>query len=92
MVVNAYTGATDFYVADAEDPVIRTWQRIYPGVFKPLSEMSADLRLHIRYPEDFFLIQAETYATYHMTDPAVFYNREDYRGPSPKKITPMRPR
>jgi len=57
--------------------VIRTWQRIYPRVFKPLSEMPADLRLHIRYPEDFFLIQAETYATYHMTDPAVFYNRED---------------
>ena len=77
VVVNAYTGETDFYVADPEDPVIRTWQRIYPGMFKPLSEMPADLRLHIRYPEDFFLIQAEIYATYHMTDPAVFYNRED---------------
>ena len=77
VVLNAYTGETDFYVADPEDPVIRTWQRIYPRVFKPLSEMPADLRLHIRYPEDFFLIQAETYATYHMTDPAVFYNRED---------------
>jgi uncharacterized protein len=77
VVVNAYTGATDFYVADPEDPVIQTWERIYPGVFKRLSEMPADLRVHIRYPEDFFLIQAETYATYHMTDPAVFYNRED---------------
>jgi len=77
VILNAYTGETDFYVADPEDPVIRTWQRIYPGVFKPLSEMPADLRLHIRYPEDFFLIQAETYATYHMTDPVVFYNRED---------------
>ena len=77
VVVNAYTGETDLYVADPEDPVIRTWQRIYPEMFKPLSEMPADLRLHIRYPEDFFLIQAETYATYHMTDPAVFYNRED---------------
>jgi len=77
VVVNAYTGETDFYVADPEDPVIRTWQRIYPGMFKPLSEMPADLRLHIRYPEDFFLIQAEIYATYHMTDPAVFYNKED---------------
>ncbi|HJU10458.1 MAG TPA: UPF0182 family protein [Candidatus Binataceae bacterium] len=77
VVVNAYTGETDFYVADPEDPLIRTWERIYPGVFKPLSEMPADLRLHIRYPEDFFLIQAEMYATYHMTDPAVFYNRED---------------
>ena len=77
VVLNAYTGETDFYVANPEDPLIRTWQRIYPGMFKPLSEMPADLRLHIRYPEDFFLIQAETYATYHMVDPAVFYNRED---------------
>ena len=77
VVLNAYTGETDFYVANPEDPLIRTWQRIYPGMFKPLSEMPADLRRHIRYPEDFFLIQAETYATYHMVDPAVFYNRED---------------
>jgi uncharacterized protein len=77
VVLNAYTGETDFYVADPEDPLIRTWERIYPGIFKPLTEMPAELRRHIRYPEDFFLIQAETYATYHMTDPAVFYNRED---------------
>jgi uncharacterized protein len=77
VVVNAYSGETNFYVADPEDPMIRTWERIYPGLFNPLSAMPADLRLHIRYPEDFFLIQAETYATYHMTDPAVFYNRED---------------
>jgi uncharacterized protein len=79
-VVNAYTGATDFYVADAEDPVIRTWERIYPGMFKPISEMPKELHSHIRYPEDFFLIQADIYRTYHMTDPAVFYNREDLWG------------
>jgi uncharacterized protein len=77
VVINAYTGATDFYVADPEDPIIRTWERIYPGVFKTLKDMPPDLKLHIRYPEDFFLIQAEIYATYHMTNPAVFYNRED---------------
>ncbi len=76
-VIDAYTGAVTFYVADAEDPVIRTWERIYPGMFRPLETMDPDLRAHIRYPEQFFLIQAETYATYHMTDPAVFYNRED---------------
>ena len=76
-VVNAYTGATEFYVADPEDPVIRTWERIYPGVFKSMSEMPSELRRHIRYPQDFFLIQAEMYSTYHMTDPGVFYNRED---------------
>ena len=76
-VVNAYTGATEFYVADPEDPVIRTWERIFPGVFKSMNEMPSELRVHIRYPQDFFLIQAEMYSTYHMTDPGVFYNRED---------------
>jgi len=77
VVVNAYTGETTFYVADPDDPVIRTWERIYPGMFKPMSGMAPDLRAHIRYPEDFFLMQAQMYATYHMTDPSVFYNRED---------------
>jgi uncharacterized protein len=76
-VVNAYTGETEFYVADPEDPIIRAWERIYPGMFKPISEMPHELRAHIRYPEDFFLIQADIYRTYHMTDPDVFYNRED---------------
>ncbi len=77
VIVNAYTGRTTFYVADIDDPVIRTWERIYPGMFKPLSEMPPDLHAHIRYPEDFFLTQAEMYGTYHMKDPATFYNRED---------------
>ena len=77
VVVNAYSGRTDFYVADPDDPLIRTWQRIYPGMFKAMSEMPAELRAHIRYPEDFFLTQAEMYGTYHMKDPATFYNRED---------------
>ncbi|HTT77591.1 MAG TPA: UPF0182 family protein [Candidatus Binataceae bacterium] len=76
-VVNAYTGATDFYVSDPQDPIIRTWERIYPGTFRPLSDMPAELHTHIRYPEDFFVIQADMYRTYHMTDPAVFYNKED---------------
>jgi uncharacterized membrane protein (UPF0182 family) len=77
VVIDAYTGETDFYIADPEDPVIRTWERIYPGMFKALSEMSQELHAHIRYPEEFFLIQADIYRSYHMTDPAVFYNRED---------------
>jgi uncharacterized membrane protein (UPF0182 family) len=77
VVINAYSGRTDFYVSDPDDPLIRTWQRIYPGMFKPMSEMPADLRAHIRYPEDFFLTQAEMYGTYHMKDPTTFYNRED---------------
>jgi hypothetical protein len=76
-VVNAYTGATDFYVSNPEDPIIRTWERIYPGTLKMMSDMPSDLHMHIRYPEDFFVIQADIYRTYHMTDPAVFYNKED---------------
>ncbi len=80
VVVDAYNGTADFYVADPADPIIRTWQRIFPAMFKPISAMSGDLRQHIRYPEDYFLIQADIYRTYHMTDPAVFYNREDQWG------------
>ncbi|HEV3111934.1 MAG TPA: UPF0182 family protein [Candidatus Binataceae bacterium] len=80
VVVDAYTGRTVFYVADPEDPIIQTWQRIFPALFQPLSAMPADLRQHIRYPEDMFLIQADIYSTYHMTDPQVFYNREDLWG------------
>jgi len=80
VVVDAYSGTADFYVADPADPIIRTWQRIFPAMFKPISAMSGDLRQHIRYPEDYFLIQADIYRTYHMTDPAVFYNREDQWG------------
>ena len=57
--------------------MIRTWRRIFPGLFKPLSAMPADLRQHIRYPEDLFLVQAQLYRAYHMDTPEVFYNRED---------------
>ncbi len=76
-VIDAYDGTTTLYVADAEDPVIQTWQKIFPAMFKPLSAMSDELRAHIRYPEDFFQVQAAIYRTYHMKDPQVFYNRED---------------
>jgi uncharacterized protein len=80
VVVDAYNGRVSFYVADPSDSIIRTWERIYPGMFKPMSAMPPDLRAHIRYPEDFFLVQANVYRTYHMTDPQVFYNREDLWG------------
>jgi uncharacterized membrane protein (UPF0182 family) len=75
--VNAFTGKVSFYIADPKDPFIQAYARIFPGVFHPLSEMPEDLRTHIRYPEDFFTIQASKYALFHMTDPQVFYNRED---------------
>ncbi len=77
IVIDAYHGTTTFYLADGRDPVAATYARIFSGVFKPLAEMPAVLRAHIRYPEDIFAIQASVFATYHMTQPAVFYNRED---------------
>ncbi len=76
-VVDAYHGHAQFYIADEHDPLIQTWARIFPGVLKPLSEMPADLRAHLRYPEDIFKIQTAVYSTYHMDQPQVFYNKED---------------
>ena len=77
VVIDAYHGATTFYLADAQDPIAATYARMFPGMFKPLSEMPAGIRAHVRYPEDIFAMQASVYSTYHMTQPAVFYNRED---------------
>jgi uncharacterized protein len=77
ITVNAYDGQVKFYVSDPSDPVIQTYESIFPGVFHPLAEMPPDLRAHIRYPQDFFAIQAAKYAVYHMTDPSVFYSKED---------------
>jgi uncharacterized protein len=77
VVIDAYHGSVDLYVADPQDPVIRSWAAIFPEEFKPLDAMPAALRSHIRYPIDLFSIQTERLLTYHMTDPQVFYNRED---------------
>ncbi|MEW6345452.1 MAG: UPF0182 family protein [Pseudomonadota bacterium] len=77
VVIDAYNGTVDLYVSDPGDPVVQTYQRIFPGLFKPLAAMPQDLQQHIRYPEDLFLIQAQLYRAYHMDAPEVFYNRED---------------
>ena len=77
IVIDAYHGTTTVYLADPEDPIAATYARIFPDMFTPLAEMPASLREHVRYPEDIFAIQASVYATYHMTQPDVFYNRED---------------
>jgi uncharacterized protein len=77
VVVDAYTGQVDFYMADESDPMIHSWSKVFPQLFKPLAAMPKDLRRHIRYPEDLFRIQSERLLTYHMQDPQVFYNRED---------------
>jgi hypothetical protein len=75
--INAYSGQVRFYISDPSDPLIQVYNDIFPGVFQPLSAMPEDLRAHIRYPEEFFSIQAGKYALFHMTDPRVFYNKED---------------
>ena len=77
VVINAYDGSTDFYLADAEDPIIATYARIFPQLFKPLSEMPSYLRGHIRYPEDLFLAQVNQFRTYHIRDADVLFNKED---------------
>ncbi|MCX6623816.1 MAG: UPF0182 family protein, partial [Acidobacteria bacterium] len=75
--VDAYDGETRLYVFDNADPVIQSYVRLFPRLFAAATEMPADLRRHIRYPEDLFKVQAETYRIYHMRDPEAFYNKED---------------
>ncbi|HWN03767.1 MAG TPA: UPF0182 family protein, partial [Candidatus Dormibacteraeota bacterium] len=75
--VDTFHGTVSYYIADPEDPVIRTYAKAFPGLLKPLADMPKDLQAHIRYPEDLFAVQARMYATYHMHDPQVFYNKED---------------
>ncbi len=77
VVVDAYNGSVDFYLATPDDPIIETYQHIYPSLFKPLEAMPSELRSHIRYPNDLFEVQTQQYATYHMSDAQVFYNKED---------------
>jgi hypothetical protein len=77
VAVDAYDGTPVFYIADPQDPLVRTYQRIFPSLFRALEQMPESLREHLRYPEDLFFVQASMYGTYHMTDPEVFYNKED---------------
>ena len=77
VVIDAYDGTTTFYVFDAQDPIIAAYRQMFPSLFKDASEMPAALRRHVRYPELLLKVQASVYGLYHMTDPAVFYNRED---------------
>ena len=96
--VDAFHGSVTFYVADPDDPIAQTYAKIFPGLLRPLVEMPKDLQSHIRYPEDLFTLQMQMYATYHMEDPQVFYNKEDLwtiprrpadgRGGSPVEMEP----
>jgi len=77
LVMDAYNGTVDMYISDPKDPLIQVYEKIFPDVFRPMSEMDPDLQQHIRYPEDIFRVQTYIYADYHMISPRVFYNKED---------------
>ncbi|MDO8435835.1 MAG: UPF0182 family protein [bacterium] len=86
VVVDAYNGSVVFYKAegpessrgtDTEDPILKTYAAIFPGTFRPMSEIPESLVSHLRYPEDIFTLQTAVYLVYHMDDPQIFYNKED---------------
>ncbi|HEY4889956.1 MAG TPA: UPF0182 family protein [Candidatus Dormibacteraeota bacterium] len=77
VVIDAYEGTANFYVMDPKDPIIKAYQATFPSLFKPIDTMPAGLRAHLRVPIDLFDTQVEIYATYHITDPKVFFARED---------------
>lgn len=76
-VVDAYNGKVSFYLSDPNDPIIKTYAKIFPKSFRPLSDMPKSLISHLRYPQDIFTLQTAIYTTYHMDDPQIFYNKED---------------
>ncbi len=77
VVVDAYDGSVAFYAVEPDDPILKVYQRLFPAMFRPLGQMSDELRRHLRYPEDLFRIQVEKFNRYHMRIPQVFYNSED---------------
>jgi len=77
VMVDAYNGTTTFYIFDNQDPILAAYRAIFPGLFKDAATMPAGLRKHVRYPELLLRLQAEVYGLYHMTNPEVFYNKED---------------
>lgn len=87
VVVDAYNGDVNYYISDKSDPMIKVYSRIFPGLFKDLSSMPEGLRQHLRYPQFLFDIQANVYKNYHMSDPQVFYNKEDSWDIAKEKFT-----
>jgi uncharacterized membrane protein (UPF0182 family) len=76
-VVDAYDGSITLYISDADDPIVQTYAKAFPGTFHSLEKMPADLKAHMRYPQDMFSVQAHMLQKYHMQDPQIFYNNED---------------
>ncbi len=91
VVIDAYDGTVTAYLADPTDPLVRTFAKIFAGIFQPLDSMPADLRAHLRYPEDLFHVQSELYGAYHMAEPDVFYHREDQWQKPVLSMAPERP-
>lgn len=95
IVIDAYHGSTAFYLAEPTDPIAQTIAKIFPGLLRPMDDMPPSLRSHVRYPEEIFQVQAAAFATFHMTNPQVFYNKEDqWQVPvidSEGNATPMQP-
>lgn len=77
VVIDAYNGTTKFYLAEPNDPLVLTLSKVFPDLLQPLETMPEELSSHIRYPEGIFELQTAVYSTYHMTNPSVFYNKED---------------
>ncbi len=77
VTVDAYNGDMKYYIWDDTDPIVQAWSRAFPGMFLPKSDASPDLQAHVRFPENLFQIQASQYASYHVTDPAVFFQKQD---------------
>ena len=91
ITVDAYDGDLTFYAIDPTDPILQAWAGVFPDLFTPIDELSPTLREHLRYPQDLFSAQTTLFATYHMTDPQMFYNREDeWEVPAPNG-QPMEP-
>ncbi|MDK9718706.1 MAG: UPF0182 family protein [Trichlorobacter sp.] len=76
-VIDAYDGSVDFYISDPDDVVLKVYGRIFPALFKPMASMPDGLKAHVRYSHQFLQVQAAMFSTYHMTDPKVFYNKEN---------------
>ena len=76
--VDAYDGTVTLYEWNTKDPLLKTWERVYPGIVKPKSEVSTDLESHFRYPEDLFKVQRKLLTKYHVNDPVAFFNTQDF--------------
>ncbi|CAA9892724.1 conserved membrane hypothetical protein [Candidatus Methylobacter favarea] len=91
IIVDALDGDVDFYISDPSDAIIQAYRRIYPGLFKNLEEMPAELRKHLRYPRDLYYLQMKVYARYHQRTPELFYEQAETWQFANVRRQPVRP-